>query len=82
VDVKRESISRFNACKTLAGSCRIEALKGKEGEVLNFVLYVDGQVIDHIEELGPVSHGRTLLITGNHNNQMLAFVYSIIKASI
>ena len=32
-------------------------------------------------ELGPVSHGRTVLITGKQNNQMLVFVYSTIEAS-
>ncbi|KAE9368044.1 hypothetical protein N431DRAFT_471417 [Stipitochalara longipes BDJ] len=33
---------RFNACKTLAGSYKMEALKDEEGKVSAFVLYANG----------------------------------------
>jgi hypothetical protein len=42
----------FNACKTLVGSCRMEACKDGETDIASYVLFVEGVVVSSVQELG------------------------------
>ena len=76
------SFSRFNACKTLAGSCRIESLKDKEGEMLHFALHISGLVIDHIEVLGEVPPSITKSKDETYNDILMSWLSTISRKRV